>query len=96
MFAKRLAIAENFRDALNHGYHLAPLHKGVESHPQVRIGRQPSPNAQRKTNLGTVPCLTTDRGQTYIVDLRIRAPDAASRDRNLEFAWKIVKIGIPD
>ena len=31
-------------------------------------------------------------GQANVVDLRIRAPDAASRDRDLEFARKVIKV----
>src|SRR5438270_3963247 len=34
------------------------------------------------------------RSQTDIVNLRIRAPDAASSDRDLEFAGKIVEVSI--
>jgi hypothetical protein len=35
------------------------------------------------------------RGHADIVDLRIRAPDAASRDGDLELARQVVELGVP-
>ena len=81
---------QKFRDAFEHGQHLLPAHKGIQANTKVRIGRQPSANTQREPDLRAA----ANRRQSDIVNLRIRAPNPASRDRYFELARQIVEVGI--
>ena len=95
MFAQHIRVAKQFRDPLYGGQHLMPADKRVQSRAQVGFGGKSSRNSQREAHLGRPANHTSRRGQPNIVDLRIRAPHAASRNRDLEFAGKVVEVVIP-
>src|ERR1700687_1531859 len=80
MFPQHIRVAKQFRNPLYGGQHLMPSHKRVQSRSQVGFGGKSSRNSQREAHLGYPAHHTSRRGQPNIVDLRIRAPHAASRD----------------
>src|SRR5205823_9665179 len=88
--AQYLALTKKFCDAFEDGQHLLPPHKGIQANPKVRIGSVPSANAQREADLRAA----AHGSQPDIVDLRIRAPNPAARDRYFELARQVVKISI--
>ena len=61
-----------------------------------RYGSADKPPATRSENptLGMPAHDPTNHGQADVVDLGIRAPLAASRDRNLELARQVVELGV--
>ena len=95
MFAQLVGIAKQFGDSLDHRQNLIPAHKGIQRCAEVGIGRKSAAHAQSEANLRLSMNHALDRGQADIVDLRIGAPDAASRDGNLELARQVVELGIP-
>src|ERR1700674_4156141 len=80
MFPQHIRAAKQFRNPLYGGEHLMPSHKRVQSRSQVGFGGKSSRNSQREAHLGYPAHHTSRRGQPNIVDLRIRAPHATSRD----------------
>ena len=95
VFAQHVRVAEQFGDAPDHRQHLVPAHERVEARAQIRLGREPAGNAQGEADLRLSANHASDRGQADIVDLRIRAPHAASGDRDFELARQVVELGIP-
>src|SRR5208282_6252447 len=57
-------------------------------------GGEASRNSQGKTDLGRAAQHAGRRSQAHVIDLRIRAPDAASGDLDLEFAGQVVEVGV--
>src|SRR5258708_38276686 len=72
-----------------------PADKRVQSRSQVGFGGEPSGDSEGETDLGYPAQHASSRGQANIVDLRIRAPHAATRDRNLEFSGEVIEVVIP-
>ena len=95
MFPQYIRVAKQLRNPNNGGHHLMPTDKRVQSRCQVRFGREASSNSQGETDLGPAAQHASRRGQSHIVDLRVRAPHTTSCDRDLEFAWKVVEIPVP-
>ena len=61
---------------------------------QIGLGGKSSRDAQREADFGR-PAQHARRGrQSDIVDLRIRAPHAASGNRDLEFAGQVVEVAV--
>ena len=64
--------------------------KRRNAHRHVRLGRKSAANTQRITDLFP----TFDRGQRHVINLGVRAPQRAARNRNLELARQVVKLRI--
>src|SRR4029077_1491305 len=94
VFAEHLRFTKELRDPAYNGDSLLPSHKGVQANAEVRIGGKTASHAQRESDLIPVRALSRDRGESDIIDLRIRAPRTAAGDRNLELARQIVELGI--
>ena len=75
----------------HHRRGLIGQHKSIEANAQVRFVGEPAADADRVPNFGSAP----RSGQADVVDLRIRAPNRAAGDGNLEFARQIVKVVVP-
>ena len=94
MFAQLLGVTKQLCDSPDNRKNLIPADEGVQSRSQIRLGGEPAAHAQPEANLRLPAQDTLDRSQADIVDLRIRAPDAAARDGNLELAREVVELGI--
>src|ERR1700734_3085673 len=94
MFAQRFGVAKQFGYSLDHRENLIPADERVQRNSKIRLSRKSATNAQSETYLRLATNHALDCRQPDIVDLRIRTPDPAPCDRNLELAWQIVELGI--
>ena len=94
VFAQLIGVAKQLGDSLDHRQNLIPAHERIQRRTQVRLGGKSAAHAQAKTNLRLSLNHALGRSQADIVDLRVGAPDAASRDRDLELARQVVELGI--
>src|SRR3989454_151560 len=92
VLAQHLGVAEHLRHRAHDRHRLVPAHEGVEPRAEARIGRESAAHAQREARLtrGGV----AQRRETDVVDLGIRAPRAAARDRHLVLAWQVVELRV--
>ena len=90
ILSKDIAVTEDLRDALDHREGLPPRHERVEPLGEMRIGGEPAAHPHRKA--GQAGVRVAHRRQTDIVDLRVRAPDAAAGDGHLELARQVVEL----
>src|SRR5439155_13188283 len=96
VLSEAVRLAEDLGYALDHGHHLVPAHEGVQAHRKMRFRREPAAHAQGESNLGMPVKRPRESGQSNVVDLRIRAPDAAAGDRDLELARQVVEVTVAD
>src|SRR5258706_3702681 len=94
MSTKSSGTAEKLRHTPNCVDDLIPAHKNIQANRQMRIRREPTAHSKGEASLCLSTKLARDRRQPNIVDLRIRAPVAATRQRNFELAGQIVELGI--
>jgi hypothetical protein len=78
MLAQYIGVAEQFSDAFNDRQNLIPSNESIETCTEIRLGREPSRNSQRESNLGPSSNVASDSGQPNVVNFRIRAPRVAS------------------
>jgi hypothetical protein len=95
VFAQLIGVAKQLGDSPDHRQNLVPAHESIQRRAQVGFGGKSAAHAQCKANLRLSMNHTLGRGEADIVDLRIRAPDAASGDGDLELARQIVELGVP-
>src|SRR5579863_1038397 len=94
MLAQLARLAKKLSDAFDNRLDLVPANETIQTGREMRFGRESASYAQRETSLGFSVQGARDRSQPNIVDLWIGAPNAATGDRNLEFARQIVEVGI--
>src|SRR5260370_19831985 len=92
VFAQRSGTTEEFGNAANRVNHLVPANKRIETNRKVWVSRKPSAHAQGEAGLGLAAEFPSSRRQANIIDLRIRTPVAAARQRNFELARQIVAL----
>src|SRR6266550_1283062 len=95
VFAQDVGVAEEFGHALDHRHNLIPADERVQARAEIGLCRKSTGNSQGETNLGLAANRAGYRGQSNVVDFRIRAPHGASGDGDLELAREIVEVGIP-
>src|SRR5580693_883150 len=95
VLAQLVRVTEQLGNSPDHRQNLVPAHERIQRRTQVGLGRKPPAHAQGETNLRLSFNDTLSRSEANIVNLRIGAPDAASRDGNLELARQVVELGIP-
>ena len=94
MLAQNVGVAEQFGNAFDHGQNLVPANERVQARSEIRLGREAAGDAQRESDFRLSADGASDRGQADVIDFRIRAPHAASGDRDFEFARQVVKLGV--
>src|SRR5579864_1351299 len=94
VIAEHVLVAKDFRDGADDRQDLIRLHERVEADGEMGIGGESAAHTQREADFALTPADTLDCGQADVVNLRIRAPDRAARNRNLELARKIVELGV--
>ena len=92
VLAEHAAVAEDLGDPADHGQHLVPADEGVEPEGEVGVGRQSAAHADREPHL--VRLRVAQGGESDVVDLGIRAPGPAARDRDLVLARQVVELGV--
>src|SRR5579864_6626073 len=94
VFAQHVGIAKQFGNAFDHRQRLVPSNERVQARSEIGFGGKATGNAKRKTNLWLTANFPSNRGEPDVIDLGIRAPHAASGNRNFELARQIVEVGI--
>ena len=94
MFAQWFGITKQFRDSLDYRQNLIPANESVQRSAEIRLGGKSAAHSQCETCFRFAVNYAPDRCQSYVVDLRVGAPDAASGDRDLELARQVVELGI--
>ena len=94
MLAQDFGIAKQFRDAFHHGQNLIPAHERIQPCSEIRFSRKTAGDTQREADLRPSANRALNRSQTDVVNLRIRAPYAATGDGNFELAGQVVEVGI--
>src|SRR5262245_50056954 len=89
---EHVGIAKDLGDRAEDVEHARARHERVETDAEVGIGREPAPDADREADLAGLG--VARRGEADVVDLGIRAPRAAARDRHLELAREVVVSGV--
>src|SRR5439155_4706682 len=79
---EHVGLAEDLGDRADDRQRAARGHERVERDTEVRIGGEPAAHPDREADL--TAGRMARRGEADVVDLGIRAPGAAARDRNLE------------
>ena len=91
VLAQDVAVAEDLRDPLDHRQHLVRPDERVEPRGQVRPGGEAAAHPEREADPARVG--VAHRGERHVVDLGVRAPDAAAGDRDLVLAGQVVELG---
>src|SRR5260370_29069127 len=60
----------------------------------MRLRRKATSGTHRIADLAPSIYRAPDSRETYVIDLRVRAPEGAPGDRYFEFARKVVEIGV--
>ncbi len=95
VFPQLVGVAEQLGDSPDHRQNLVPAHKGIQRRAQVGLGGKSPTHSQPKANFRLATNHTFGCSQPNIVDLRVGAPHAASRDGDLELARQVIELGIP-
>src|SRR5437879_10581885 len=94
VLAQHLGLAKQLGDAAHYRHGLLPRHESVQTHAEMRIGREAARHAQGKSNFLAMGALPRNSRKSNIIDFRICAPRAAAGDGNFELAGQIVEVGI--
>jgi len=92
ILAEHAAVAEDLGDPADHRQHLVPADERVEAEGEVGVRRQPAAHADREPDLARLR--VAQGGESDVVDLGIRAPGPAARDRDLVLARQVVELGV--
>src|SRR5262244_180953 len=92
--AKDFAGAEDLRNASCDGNDLVLPDEAVQFHGEMWLGRESAADADIKTNFPLSVAVSRRGRKRYVVNFRIAAPVAATRDCHLEFARQIVEFAI--
>src|SRR4029077_6482814 len=96
ILSENSAVAKDLGNPLKNRNDLVGAYEGVESRGEKGVCRKAAAYPQREPDLIPAPDSAADRGEANIVDFCIATPGTAARDANLEFAGKVVEIGIAD
>src|SRR5262245_14819852 len=88
---EHVRLAEDLGDRANDRQRAGRRHERVEPHAEVRIGGEPAADPDGVADLAG---RMARRGEADVVDLGIRAPRAAARDRDLELPRQVVEGGV--
>ena len=90
---EHVGVAKNLGDRPEYPERLSARHERVELDAEVRVGREPAPDAHGEADLAARR--VANRRETDVVDLGIRTPGTASRDGDLELSRQVVEGGVP-
>src|SRR5262245_48167924 len=88
---EHVGVAEDLGDRADHRERARLGHERVEPNAEVGIGGEPAADPDRVADLAG---RMARRGEPDVVDLGIRAPGAAARDRDFELPRQIVEGGV--
>src|ERR1035438_8006430 len=88
--AQTLLIAEQFRNGAHDANCLIGQDECIEAHCKLRIGRKGSAHTERVANLA----IMLNGSEADVIDLRMSAPRRAACDRDFEFAWQVIEVGV--
>ena len=91
---QRLLLAEDLAYRLHRRIGLVLRHKRIQADGEMRLGRKPSTHTQAIANLFLAVLDALQRGQANVIDLRITAPNGASRHGDLELARQVVELRV--
>src|SRR6266446_1530570 len=94
MLTQAARAAKELGNSANHVDDLIPADESIQPNAKMRIRRQPTTHAQGKASLGLSPKSARDRRQPNVVDLRIRAPGAATGERNFKLSRQVIELGV--
>ncbi len=91
---KLVAGAKDLGYAARYCQHLFGPDERIQSHSKMRLGGKAAADANRESGFSSAKTFARNGGEADVVDLGIRAPDAAAGDGHLEFARKVVELGV--